>query len=37
MPHHYINDDFCKAQGIDNNLDWLIMNYFYESVDNNKN
>ena len=36
MPYHYIDDDFCKAWGIDNNLDWLIINYLCEPIDNDK-
>ena len=36
MPYHYINNDLYKAWGNDNDFDWLIMNYFYEPIDNNK-
>lgn len=36
MPHHYDDNDFCKAQGINNNLNWFAKNYFHESIDNNK-
>ena len=28
MPHYYIDDDLNKAQSIDGNLDWLVMNHF---------
>ena len=36
MPHYYVNDDFCKAQGIDDNFDWLVINHFCEPIDNDK-
>ena len=36
MPYYHVNDDFSKAQGIDNKLDRFIINYFHESIDNNK-
>ena len=36
MPHYHVNDDLSKAWGIDDDLDWLVMNHFYEPVDNNK-
>ena len=36
MLYYYINDNFCKTQDIDNNLDKLIINYYYKLVDNNK-
>ena len=36
MPHYYIDNDFCKAQGINSDLDWLVMNHLCEPVDNDK-
>ena len=36
MPHHHIDDDFSKARGIDNHLDWLVMTHFGELIDNDK-
>ena len=36
MSYYYINDNFCKAQGINSNLDWLVINYFCEPVDDDK-
>ena len=28
VPHHYVNNNFCQAFGINNNIIWLIINYF---------
>ena len=36
MPHHYVNDDLCKAQSIDSNFNWLVMNHLCKPVDNDK-
>ena len=36
MPHYPVDNDLNKAQSIYNDFDWLVMNYFYEPVDNNK-
>ena len=36
MPYHYIDNDLRKAQGIDNDLDWLVINHFCELIDNDK-
>ena len=36
MPYYHVNDDFSKAQGIDGDLNLLVMNYFYEPVDNDE-
>ena len=33
VPYYYINDDFYKARGINSNLDQLVINYFYKSID----
>ena len=36
ISHYYIDNDLCKAWGINNNLDWLIINNFCELVNNDK-
>ena len=36
MPHYCVNNDLYKAQGINGNLDWLIMNHLYKLVDDDK-
>ena len=36
MPYYYIDDDFCKARGINDDLSWLIMNHLCEPVDDDK-
>ena len=36
MFYYYINNDFCKAQSINNNFDQFVINNFYKLVNNNK-
>ena len=36
MLHHYINGDLYKVRGIDGDLDWFVMNYLCEAIDNDK-
>ena len=36
MPYLYIDNDPCKACGINNDLDQFIINHFYEPIDNDK-
>ena len=36
MPHNYDDNDFCKTRDNNNNLDWFIINYFLELIDNDK-
>ena len=36
MPHYHVNNDLSKARGIDDNLDRFVVNYFCESIDDNK-
>ena len=36
MPHYYIDNDFCKAENIDSELDWHIIYHFGKSVNNDK-
>ena len=36
MPHYHIDDDINKVQGVDINLDWLIMNYLCEPINDDK-
>ncbi len=35
VPHNRFDDDLNQAWGIDSYLDWLVMYYFCEPVDNN--
>lgn len=37
MIYYYINNNFFKAQSLDNKFDWVLINYFYKPVDNDKN
>ena len=36
MSYHHINNNLNKARGVDADFDWLVMNYFSEFVNNNK-
>ena len=36
MPYYHDDDDFSKAQGVDGDLDWLVMNHFCEPIDNDE-
>ena len=36
MSYYHIDDNFSKAWSVDGNLDWLIINYFYEPIDHDK-
>ena len=36
MPHYHVNHDLSKAQGVNGDLDWLVMNYFCKPIDNNE-
>ena len=36
MSHYYIDDNFSKAQDINGNFDWFIIDYLYELIDNDK-
>ena len=36
MFYYYIDNDLCKAKGINDNLDWLIINHLYKLINNNK-
>ena len=36
MPYYNVNDDFSKAEGVNDDLDWLVMNHFHEPVDDDK-
>ena len=36
MPYYHVNDDLSKAWNVNNDLDWLVMNYFYELVDDDE-
>ena len=34
MSNYHVDDDLNKARVINDDLDWLVMNYFCEPVDN---
>ena len=36
MPYYHVDDDLSKARGVDSDFDWLVMNYFYESINDDK-
>ena len=36
MPYYYVNNDFSKAWGIDDNIDQFIIDYFCEPINNDK-
>lgn len=36
MLYQYDDDDFCKAWGIENDLDWLVICYFNKQIDIDK-
>ena len=36
MPHYYVNDDLSKAQGIEGDLDWLVMNHLHEPINDDE-
>ena len=36
MPHYHIDNDLNKAQSINGDLDWLIINHFCKPIDNDK-
>ena len=36
MLYYYIDDVFGKAQGINGNLDWFVISYLYELINNDK-
>ena len=36
MPHYHVNDDLSKAWGVDGDLDWFVMNYLCEPIDDDK-
>ena len=37
MPYYQVDDDLSKARGVDGNLDWFVINYLCELIDNDKN
>ena len=37
MLYHYVNHYFRQSWSINNDLDYLVMNYFGQAIDNNKN
>ena len=36
MPYYHVDDNLSKARGVDGDLNWLVMNYLCESIDNDK-
>ena len=36
MLYHYIDNNFCKAWGIDGDLDWYVINHFCEPIDDDE-
>ena len=36
MPHYHDDDDLNKAWGVDGDLDWLVMNYLCEPIDDDE-
>lgn len=36
IPYYLINNNICKAGGINNNLDWFIMYYFHKLVNDDQ-
>ena len=36
ISYYYIDNIFCKTKSINNNLNLLRTNYFYELIDNEK-
>ena len=36
MLYYYVDKDFSKALGIDDNLDRFVIDHFYEPINNNK-
>lgn len=36
MPDYYIDDNFCRVGSVNRDLDWLIISYFCELVNNDK-
>ena len=37
IAYYYIDNDFYKAQDINYDLNWLIINHFYKPIDDDKN
>lgn len=37
MSHYYMNNYFCKAESRDYNFNWLVVDYFYETINDDKN
>ena len=36
MPDYHIDDDVSNAWGVNGDLEWLVMNYFCELIDNDE-
>ena len=36
MSYYHIDDDFSKARSVNDDLDWLVINYLCKLIDNDK-
>ena len=36
MLYYYIDDNLCKARGIDYDFDWLVIDHFCEPINDGK-
>ena len=36
MLYYHVDDNLNKVWGVDGDPDWLVMNHFYEPIDDNK-
>ena len=36
MPHYDVDDDLNKAQDVDGDLDWFVMNHLCEPIDDDE-
>ena len=36
LSHYHVNNDLCQAWSIDEILNWLVMNHFYEPVNDDE-
>ena len=37
MPNHYFDNSLYKARDINNNHNWLVINYFHKLINDKKN
>ena len=36
MPHYHVDDDLTKARGVNDDLDWFVINLFCEPIDDDE-